>query len=183
MHSASLFLRRHRRLIAAFLSLMLLPLLFSLLVMWLENGSEALLKAFTGTLEWPPGPNAGTRREVSLTLAGFSALLALLAQLAIHLSTRAWLTRLPAVASHSCRILLAISTALLFRYATGSLMPLVWLPVFGDYLLGIPVSFIAAKASWYVVFPLVVVIFVLAVYRTTDADGNEKAPNRTREAA
>ena len=62
-------------------------------------------------------------------------------------------------------------------------MPLVWLPVFGDYLLGIPVSLIAAKASWYVVFPLVVVIFLLAVYRVTDADGNEKAPTRTHEAA
>jgi hypothetical protein len=61
-------------------------------------------------------------------------------------------------------------------------MPLVWLPVFGDYLLGIPVSLIAARASWYVVFPLVILIFVLAVYRTTD-EGNEKAPAVTHEAA
>jgi len=183
MHPESPFLRRNRPTVATFLSLILLPALFNLVVMWLEVGSDVLLPAISCAGECSIYCTCYPIPGVLLGLSGFSLLLGAVALLGIHVSTRAWLTKLPRVVRLLFVLLLAISTAILFRYVGGFLMPVVWLPVFGDYLLGFPVSSSADKASWYVIFPLVIAIFLLAAFRNRNAHASDKGAPGTQEAA
>ena len=168
MHSAYRHLRTNRRLIASLSGLVLLPLIFNLVVMAIEKGSRAIAPVIAGVL---------------LPLAGLSLLATAVALAAVYLSKRAFLLRLPKPVSLISRVLLAVSVGMLFRDVAGLIMPLVWLPLFGDYLLGLPVSPLADSGSWYVVFPLVVVIFSIAAVSPTGVDGKQTSPTSINEAA
>jgi hypothetical protein len=177
------FLPRSRRTLAIFLALMLLPLLFNLIVMWKEAGLQASYQAIAGTYECSTGLPCAPFPKVILALSAPSLLLSLFAVFTIHLARGVWLVKLPRVLSLSTSCVLGISTAIIFRYVAGLLMPLAWLPVFGDYLLGMPVSPTAETASWYGLFPLVIVVFTVAVAGARKTNHHEVPPSPIKEAA
>jgi hypothetical protein len=150
-----------RRSATALLLLTLLPLLFSVIVMIREVGGEALLQGLNGQHSCPPGDRCNPIAKVVLGLSASSLLLGLFGILAVNGSRRFWQTRTPAALKITAHILVALTNGVVFRYATGVLMPLIWLPEFGDYLLGLPASPTALAASWYVIFPLSTLAVVL----------------------
>ena len=168
MHSVSHFLGKNSRMFVTILCLFLLPIVFNLAVIPIEAGS--------------PVP-AGIIGEALIPLTGLSLAATAIASAAICLSTLPWLAKLPMLLSLSFRLLLAASIAILFRYIAGVLMPLAWLGLIGDYLLGMPVSFLADRVSWYVVFPLAVVLFLLALHRAGRVPDPNRPPSGTSEAA
>jgi hypothetical protein len=151
------------RLGTVFVALTLLPVVFSLGILWLEEGSATVAQLLAGTFECSPGHPCQPMTDIFIQLTGISALLSLFALAAIFLSRSRPLDRLTQPIRIIVQLLIVISVAALFRYVSGFIMPLVWLPVLHDYLIGIPASQIAPPASWIVVFPLVLFICVLAL--------------------
>jgi hypothetical protein len=152
-----------RRVIALFFVLVLSPFLFSTMVMIREVGVETLGQALAGDYMCPPGYPCNPIPNVMLGLSASSVFLALFAILAIFLARRISLARIPTILKLTAQVFIVIATGLIYRYTTGFLVPLIWLPKFGDYLLGLPASPTAVVTSWYVVFPLSILAFLLGI--------------------
>ena len=60
--------------------------------------------------------------------------------------------------------LIAGLVAVAFAIITGFFMPLVWLPKFHDYLLGLPGSPVLMDWSFWLVFPITAIILFGAVF-------------------
>ena len=181
--SRSHFMRSHRRATAVFSSLVLLPLLFNLALLWQEVGMQALAQDIRGTYACFSEDPCSLLPRIILGLSGASLLIALFAMFTIFLARRITLMKLPIALLVLGRILLAVVTGIVYRYVAGLLMPLYWLPKYGDYLLGLPVSSLAEKASWYVVFPLLMLIFMFSAAGGRKLNGNEVLPSQIQEAA
>jgi len=95
----------------AIVGLILLPILFNPAVMSIEAGAQ-LPATLGGAL---------------IRLTGLSLVVTLIPLFAIYLSTRTWPAKLPTALRLSSRIFLATSTAIIFSYVAGFLMPLAWL--------------------------------------------------------
>jgi hypothetical protein len=140
MQFATLF-KRNRQLLLAASILAILPVLFNLAVLWLEVGSNVVFQLVRGTYRCYWGSVCNPLPEILFKLFGFSLILFGLALCILFFVTHKALRGLHPVVRFVIRILLVLATSAVFSYyVAGFLMPILWLPVFGDYLLGLPVS-------------------------------------------
>ena len=168
MRLASRHSRTDKRMIIVLLVLFLLPLLFSMVAMSAQEG--ILRPALEATRALPA--------MIALSLAPTALALA-----AMLLARSLWLSRLPRVLVVSSKLILAIITAVTFRFVAGVLLPLVWLPLVGDYLIGLPTSPHVDTWSWYSVFPLATIAFILAVSPPVSLPAGKEPPASAKKAA
>jgi hypothetical protein len=116
-----------------------LPLLLNAVEIWLEIGTAGTRQLLNGTYQ-PSNPNLplASPLEILAALLRIMAPLGLLSWFAIFVSNRAFFQRQWLIAKISETLLAALLIAIVFEIATGFILPLVWLPQFHDYLLGLP---------------------------------------------
>jgi len=164
MQAAISLLKKHRHFLISAVILMILPVLFNVIALWQEAGSTIALQLIRGTYRCYGGFVCNPLPKMLLDMFGFSLILTGLALLIIHLSTRASWRRLHPAPRFALRVLLALPTSAVISYVSGSIMPLSWLPVLHDYLLGLPASPFASLGSWVSLFPATAVVLILAIH-------------------
>jgi hypothetical protein len=137
------------------------PVLFSIAAIWLDVGWAGITSlpgiwcgACSPGLYKGYGIIGNPLPEIFLDFMIMVAPLGLLTWLAVRLSNRALFQHQRRAAKYGEALFMALVLALAASILAGSVMPLVWLPKFHDYLLGLPGSTWAATWSgWLVLFP------------------------------
>ena len=163
MQKTLLILGRNKQLRLALVVLFTLPVLFNIVALWNEVGFDTFLRTITGTYTCYSGFVCNPLPEILFELTGISFILTALALLLMVMVTLSVLRRLPSVLRFLFRLFVIIASSVVFSNVSGVFMPLSWLPVFNDYLLGLPVSTFAVIGSWIVVFPTTLVVLFLTV--------------------
>jgi len=147
------------------------PLLINAVAIWQDIGTASILKIWNGTYKpslylvaYNPLP------EISLKLLLFTVALGLLAWLMVFISNKAFFQKQLLIAKFCETLLMAWLVAVVFDVVTGFFMPLVWLPIFHDYLLGLPVSSFMLDWSRWLVLPTTALILFIAIFLS----GNKK---------
>ena len=160
--STSIF-GRNKQLGLALVALFLVPVLFNIVALWNEVGFDIFLQTITGTYTCFSGFVCNPLPEILFEVMGTSFILTALALLMVLLGNLGVIRRLPTMLKFLLRFFLIIISSVVFTNVSGVFMPLSWLPVFNDYLLGLPGSTFAIIGSWIFVFPITLVVLFLAV--------------------
>ena len=144
------------------------PPLLNALAIWQDVGTDSILKMWNGTYQHPLlgflGGPYNPLPEIYLKLLLFTAALGLLAWLMIFISNKAFFQKQHRIAKFCETLLMAWLVAVIFEVITGFFMPLVWLPVFHDYLLGLPVSSFMEDWSHWLVLPTTALFLFIAIF-------------------
>ncbi len=155
-----------RQLILILLALSL-PLILNAVGIWRDVGTTSLLKMWNGTypdpflgfLGGPYNPLPGIFEKLLL----FVAMLGFLVWLVAFMANKAFFQKQRLIVKLCESVLIASLTAIIFSVASGFFMPLVWLPEFHDYQLGLPVSPFMMACSQWVIFPATAIIMLGAL--------------------
>jgi hypothetical protein len=153
------------------LSALSTPLLLNIVAIWQDAGSVTLRRMWEGSY---PDPFVGflggpynPLPEIAGKLLLFSAALGILGWSTILLSNQAFFQQQPRLVQSVELGVLSLFIALVFTVASGFFMPLIWLPMFNDYQLGIPASQVAASWCWWMVLPVTLALFI-AIFASRD---------------
>ncbi len=144
-----------------------MPFLLNIVAIWQDIGIASILKMLNGTYPRPLlgflGGAYNPFPEILLKLLLFVATLGLLAWLMVFISSKAFFQKQPQVAKFFEIGVMALLAAVVFGIVAGLFMPLVWLPKFHDYLLGLPASpFMVHWSRWFI-FPATTIILFIAI--------------------
>jgi hypothetical protein len=147
---------------------MCVPFLLNAVGLWQDVGTAAILKMLRGAYPHPLlgflGGPYNPLPEIFWGLLFMVAALGLLAWLTVFLSNKAFFQNQPTIAKFLETILIALLVAAVFEIVTGFLMPLIWLPIFQDYLIGFPGSLFMEDWSRWLVFPITAMILFVAMF-------------------
>jgi hypothetical protein len=130
--------------------------------MYYEVGSDTIYSVLDGSFKCLFGGACHPIRTISLGLVAWSGGLAAFATFAIYLSTKFLILRVSHLLSITMTVLISAIIAVIYRYVAAFFMPIVWLTVFNDYMLGLPASYYAYKASW-LLYPSTFLLATIAV--------------------
>lgn len=142
-------------------------LAFNTVALWQNVGWDVILQILSN--RYSPYPYNSFQiiynplPAIVIELIPIDVFLVFLAWFAVFISARVLFRRLPPILKYSIICLLAVALARVFAITAGWAMPLVWLPKFHDYLLGMPVSTFAIYWSDWVVFPVTALILAYAM--------------------
>lgn len=143
------------------------PLVVNTMAIWQDIGAAPILKIWDGAYPAPKlgflGGSYNPLPEIFLKLLCFDMLLGLLAWLIVFISKKAFFQKQPPAVKLFETFLMVGIVAVVFAIITGFFMPLVWLPKFHDYLLGLPAYPILMDWSFGLVFPITAIILFGAV--------------------
>ncbi len=141
-----------------------LPLLLNVMAIRQDVGTDSIQKMWNGSYPHPftgfLGGSYNPLPGILLNLLLLSAALGLLAWLMIFICNKAFFQKQKLIARLIETVFAASLIARVFVIVSGFLMPLVWLPKFHDYLLGLPVSPFMINWSRWLVLPATVVILL-----------------------
>ena len=139
-----------------------IPLLLNAVGIWQNVGTNVILQLLRGTYSPYPYKSFGViynpLPEIFLKLLLFAAALGFLAWLIVFISNKAFFNKQPLITKVCETLLMACLVGLIFETITGVAMPLVWLPKFHDYILGLPGSSFMVEWSHWLVLPTTVII-------------------------
>jgi hypothetical protein len=145
-----------------------LPLLLNVMAIRQDVGTDSLQKIWNGSYPNPFGGFLGGSYNplpgILLNLLLLSAALGLLAWLMIFICNKAFFTKQKLIARLIETVFATSLIARVFVIVSGFLMPLVWLPKFHDYLLGLPASPFMMNWSRWLILPATIVILCSAVF-------------------
>lgn len=144
------------------------PLTANIVALWQEIGTASLLKIWNGAYPAPMlgflGGSYNPLPEIFLKLLYFDLALGLLAWLMVFISNRAFFQKQPPVVKLFENVLIAGLVAVAFAIITGFFMPLVWLPEFHNYLLGLPASHTLIAWSFWLIFPITTILLLGTIF-------------------
>ncbi len=143
------------------------PLLLNAIAIWQDVGTASILKMWNGTYPSPflgfLGGAYNPLPKIFLKLLLFVAALGLglLVWLMVFISCKAFFQKQSQVAKLVEIGVMALLTAAVFEVVAGFFMPLVWLPIFHDYLLGLPASsFMIDWSRWFILPTTTIILFI-----------------------
>ena len=161
------FLIRNRRLFITASILASLLIIFDLVALWHEAGPTTSAQLLRGNFICFSGFACKPFPRLLTQVFGSSLFLAALALLPLFLFAHAPLSRLHLALRIIIGLLVVLPISAFFSVASGYFMPLIWLPVVHDYLLGLPVSVFAISGSWAFVFPATAITMILGIVNIT----------------
>ena len=145
-----------------------MPFLLNIVAIWQDLGIDSILKLLNGTYPQPLlgflGGAYNPLPEIFLKLLFFVIALGFLAWFMIFISSKAFFQKQPQVAKLTEIGVMALLTAVVFGVVAGLFMPLVWLPKFHDYLLGLPASPFMVNWSRWFIFPATTIILFITIF-------------------
>jgi len=150
------------------------PLLLNAVAICQDVGIASILKMWNGTYpNFLGGFLGGPYKplpEIFLKLLLFSAALGLLAWLMVLISNKTFFQRQPRIIIFCETFLMTFLVAIVFGFISGYFMPLVWLPLFHNYQLGLPGSSFMVDWSRWLVFPTTVIFLFSAIFLSGDKE-------------
>lgn len=144
------------------------PLVLNIVAIWEDIGTGSILKIWNGAY---PAPMSGflggpynPLPEIFLKLMYFEVFLGMLAWLIIFISNKTFFQKQPLTMKLFETLIIVGIVAVVFAIITGFFMPLVWLPKFHDYHLGLPVSSVLIDWGLWLVFPITTIILFGTVF-------------------
>jgi hypothetical protein len=152
-----------------------LPLMLNGVAIWLKIGTTGTLQLLSGTYH-PSNPNlpSASLWEILLQLLPIILFLGLFCWLAIFVSNRAFFQKQSLTIKIVESLLQVLLIAKVFEIAAGVIMPLVWLPQFNDYSLGLPGSDFTANWSHWFIFPATAIILFAALMSSRNKSLEDK---------
>jgi hypothetical protein len=140
---------------------LLLPLLINIFAIVREVDHAKLTDSVMGTykrfgLPYNPWP------DILISLTGNMIVIGLFSWLIAFALTRSFVRKLAPAIRYGIILIASLSGAYILAIWAGIILPLVWLPQFGDYLLGLPGSEVASRSAMPLVFPIEFAILLLA---------------------
>ena len=165
MNSQNMVIGIQKRQWALLLAALIMPLLLNAVAIWQDVGVASILKMLNGTYPRPLlGFLGGTYNPlpgIFLKLLFFVIALGLLTWLMVFMSSKVFFQKQPQVAKLFEIGVAALLIAIVFVVVAGFLMPLVWLPIFHSYLLGLPASpFMEYWSRWFILPTTAIILFI-----------------------
>jgi hypothetical protein len=141
-----------------------LPILLNAVAIQQEIGASGMLQLLSGTYQ-PSNPNSplASLSKILMSSLLIIALLGFLCWLVFFISNQVFFQKQHLIAKLIEIVLVIVSIAKIFEIAAGIIMPLVWLPQFNDYLLGLPGSEFTANWSSWLIFPATAIILFVGL--------------------
>jgi hypothetical protein len=132
---------------------LLLPLLLNAVAIWQDIGVNTLFFE-----------NLNTLPKIFIQLLLTIMILGLLVWFILFISNKKIFQKQQQLIKFFEISLMALLVAVIFTVVTGFFIPLVWLPIFHDYLLGLPGSSFMVRWSRLLLFPSATIILFIALY-------------------
>jgi hypothetical protein len=154
------------------------PLLLNIIALWQDIGTDSILKIWNGTYPQPLlgflGSVYNPLPEIFLKLLLFLFALGFLAWFVVFITSKEFFQKQSQMVKLFEIGIMALVTAVVFDIVSSFMMPLIWLPKFHDYLLGLPSSPFMINWSRWFIFPATAIILFIASLLSGDKNLEKK---------
>lgn len=169
--------------------LLSLPLLLNAVAIWLDIGADGVLHLLSGTYNpnlsyssFNPNTLLSSLLEILSELLPILALLGILAWLVILASNSSFFQKQRLTAKLLETLLVVLFIAKIFEIASGTFMPLAWLPKFHAIIGLLPISPFMANWSRWFIFPATAIVLFIAITLSRNKNLESKKISETFNA-